>query len=29
MVDILVIDFYQIGSHEYFYDTLKRYLREE
>ena len=28
-VDILVIDFYQVGLHENFYDTLKRYLREE
>ena len=28
-VDILVIDFYQVGSHQNFYDTLKRYLREE
>ena len=23
------IDFYQVGSHENFYDELKRYLREE
>jgi hypothetical protein len=27
-VDILIIDFYQVGLHENFYDTLKRYLRE-
>lgn len=25
----LVIDFYQVGSHENFYDELKRYLRSE
>ena len=25
----LAIDFYLVGSHENFYDTLKRYLREE
>jgi uncharacterized protein YozE (UPF0346 family) len=28
-VDLLVIDFYQVGSHENFYDELKRYLRAE
>ncbi len=28
-VEFLVIDFYQVGTHENFYDTLKRYLREE
>ena len=28
-VEFLVIDFYKIGSHENFYDELKRYLREE
>jgi len=28
-VEFLVIDFYKIGTHEYFYDELKRYLREE
>ncbi len=28
-IEFLVIDFYQIGSHENFYDELKRYLREE
>ena len=28
-IEFLVIDFYQVGSHENFYDTLKRYLREE
>ncbi len=28
-VDILIIDFYQVGLQENFYDTLKRYLREE
>lgn len=28
-VELLVIDFYQVGSHENFYDELKRYLRSE
>jgi len=28
-VELLIIDFYQVGSHENFYDTLKHYLREE
>jgi hypothetical protein len=28
-IDILTIDFYQVGLHENFYETLKRYLREE
>ena len=28
-VEFLVIDFYQVGSHENFYDELKRYLRAE
>jgi mRNA-degrading endonuclease RelE of RelBE toxin-antitoxin system len=28
-VEFMAIDFYQVGSHENFYDTLKRYLREE
>lgn len=28
-LELLVIDFYQIGSHENFYDELKRYLRTE
>jgi hypothetical protein len=27
--EFLVIDFYQVGSHENFYDELKRYLRAE
>lgn len=26
---LLIIDFYQVGSHENFYDELKRYLRAE
>ena len=29
MVEVLVIDFYQVGTHENFYETLKRYLRQE
>jgi hypothetical protein len=28
-VELLIIDFYQVGSHENFYDDLKRYLRSE
>jgi hypothetical protein len=28
-IEFLVIDFYQIGSHENFYDDLKRYIKEE
>lgn len=28
-IEFLVIDFYQVGTHENFYDTLKRHLREE
>lgn len=27
-IDLLVVDFYQVGPHENFYDSLKRYLRE-
>lgn len=29
VVELLVIDFYQVGSHENFYDELKRYLKTE
>ena len=25
-LELLIIDFYQVGSHENFYDDLKRYL---
>jgi len=28
-LEILVIDFYQVGSHENFYEDLKKYLRHE
>jgi hypothetical protein len=28
-VEFLGIDFYQVGSHENFYDALKQYLRQE
>lgn len=28
-IEFIGIDFYQVGSHENFYDILKRYLREE
>ena len=28
-VDVLSIDFYQVGLHENFYNSLKRYLRKE
>lgn len=28
-VEFLVIDFYQVGPHEKFYEMLKRYLKEE
>jgi len=28
-VEFLVIDFYQVGPHEKFYEKLKRYLKEE
>jgi mRNA-degrading endonuclease RelE of RelBE toxin-antitoxin system len=28
-VELLIIDFYQVGSHENFYDDLKRYLKSE
>ena len=28
-VEMLIIDFYQVGSHENFYDELKRYLKSE
>lgn len=28
-VEFLIIDFYQVGSHENFYDELKQYLRYE
>lgn len=27
--EFLMIDFYKVGSHENFYDELKRYLKEE
>lgn len=27
--EFVAIDFYQVGTHENFYDTLKRYLQEE
>jgi hypothetical protein len=27
--EFLIIDFYQVGSHENFYDELKHYLRQE
>ena len=29
MVEVLVIDFYQVGTHENFYEVLKRYLKQE
>ena len=29
LVQFLVIDFYKVGTHENFYDELKRYLKEE
>jgi len=28
-VELLMIDFYQVGSHENFYEELKRYLKSE
>ncbi len=28
-IDFLIIDFYKVGSHENFYEELKRYLRQE
>ena len=28
-VELLIIDFYQVGTHENFYDELKRYLKSE
>jgi len=28
-VEFLLIDFYQIGTHENFYEALKRYLRQD
>ena len=28
-INFLIIDFYQVGSHENFYEELKRYLRHE
>jgi len=28
-IELLLIDFYKVGSHENFYDELKRYLKEE
>jgi mRNA-degrading endonuclease RelE of RelBE toxin-antitoxin system len=28
-VELLIIDFYQVGLHENFYDELKRYLKSE
>lgn len=29
LLELLIIDFYQVGSHENFYTDLKRYLRSE
>lgn len=29
LLEFLVIDFYKVGTHENFYDELKRYLKEE
>ena len=29
LCEFLVIDFYKVGTHENFYDELKRYLKEE
>lgn len=29
LLEFLIIDFYQVGSHENFYDELKHYLRQE
>lgn len=29
LIEFLVIDFYKIGTHENFYDELKRYMSEE
>lgn len=28
-IELLIIDFYQVDSHENFYDELKRYLKSE
>lgn len=28
-LEFLIIDFYQVGSHENFYDELNHYLRQE
>jgi hypothetical protein len=28
-IDLLLIDFYQVGTHENFYDDLKKYLKDE
>ncbi|SDP45428.1 hypothetical protein SAMN04488595_109158 [Ralstonia sp. 25mfcol4.1] len=28
-IDFVMIDFYQVGPHQNFYDLLKRYLRAE
>jgi len=28
-IELLLIDFYQVGAHENFYDALKRYLKAE
>lgn len=28
-IDLLLIDFYQVGTHENFYDDLKKYLKAE
>ncbi|MEO8120204.1 MAG: type II toxin-antitoxin system RelE/ParE family toxin [Rhodoferax sp.] len=28
-LEFLIIDFYQVGTHENFYDELKQYLRQE
>lgn len=29
VIEFLVIDFYKVGSHENFYEDLKRYIKEE
>lgn len=29
LIEFLVIDFYKVGTHENFYDELKRYMSEE
>lgn len=28
-IEFLIVDFYKVGSHENFYDELKRYLKDE